>query len=103
MQTVAEMTVKCLKASVPAEVPGIVFLSGGQSETEATEHLNAMNMMGDYPCALSFSYGRALQQSALHTWAGDNANLEMTYATFYHRAEMNSKACNGEYSPELEI
>ena len=103
MQTVAEMTVKCLKASVPAEVPGIVFLSGGQSETEATEHLNAMNMMGDYPWALSFSYGRALQQSALHTWAGDNANLEMTYATFYHRAEMNSKACNGEYSSELEI
>ena len=103
MQTVAEMTVKCLKASVPAEVPGIVFLSGGQSETEATEHLSAMNKMGDYPWALSFSYGRALQQSALHAWAGDNANLEMTYATFYHRAEMNSKACNGEYSPELEI
>tara|TARA_B100000686_G_scaffold44135_1_gene46507 strand:- start:2254 stop:3267 length:1014 start_codon:yes stop_codon:yes gene_type:complete len=103
MQTVAEMTVQCLKVSVPAEVPGIVFLSGGQSETEATEHLNAMNMLGDHPWALSFSYGRALQQSALHAWAGDNANLEMTYATFYHRAEMNSKACNGEYSPELEI
>ena len=103
MKAVAEMTVKCLKASVPAEVPGIVFLSGGQSETEATEHLNAMNMMGDYPWALSFSYGRALQQSALHAWNGDSANLESTYAVFYHRAEMNSKACFGEYSHSLEI
>ena len=103
MKAVAEMTVKCLKASVPAEVPGIVFLSGGQSETEATEHLNAMNMMGDHPWALSFSYGRALQQSALHAWNGDSANLESTYAVFYHRAEMNSKACFGEYSPSLEI
>ena len=62
-----------------------------------------MNAMGDYPWALSFSYGRALQQSALHAWNGNNVNLETTYATFYHRAEMNSKACNGEYSPELEI
>lgn len=103
MNAVAEMTVKCLTASVPEDVPGIVFLSGGQSEIEATEHLNAMNAMGDYPWALSFSYGRALQQSALHAWGGDNANLETTYATFYHRAEMNSKACHGEYSPELEI
>ena len=103
MAAVSGMTVKCLKASVPKEVPGIVFLSGGQSETEATEHLNAMNAMGNYPWALSFSYGRALQQSALHAWNGDNANLGVTYATFYHRAEMNSKACNGEYSPELEI
>ena len=76
MNTVAEMTVKCLKASVPEDVPGIVFLSGGQSETEATEHLNAMNTMGDFPWALSFSYGRALQQSALRAWGGDNANLE---------------------------
>jgi len=103
MIAVAELTVKCLKASVPEEVPGIVFLSGGQSETEATEHLNAINNMGSYPWALSFSYGRALQQSALHAWNGDNANLETTYATFYHRAEMNSKACLGDYSPELEI
>jgi len=103
MNAVAEMTVKCLTASVSKEVPGIVFLSGGQSETEATEHLNAMNTMGDFPWALSFSYGRALQQSALRAWGGDNTNLETTYATFYHRAEMNSKACHGEYSPELEI
>ena len=103
IEAVAELTVKCLKASVPAEVPGIVFLSGGQSETEATEHLNAMNEMGPHPWALSFSYGRALQQSALHAWNGNNANLESTYAVFYHRAEMNSKACHGEYSPSLEI
>ena len=103
MNKVAQMTVKCLMASVPEEVPGIVFLSGGQSETEATEHLNAMNAMGEYPWKLSFSYGRALQQSALHSWGGNNANLATTYAVFYHRAEMNSKACHGEYSPELEI
>ena len=103
MNEVAKMTVKCLLASVPESVPGIGFLSGGQSETEATEHLNAMNVMGDYPWKLSFSYGRALQQSALHAWKGNNANLETTYAVFYHRAEMNSKACHGEYSPSLEI
>ena len=103
MNEVAKMTVKCLLASVPESVPGIVFLSGGQSETEATEHLNAMNAMGDYPWKLSFSYGRALQQSALHAWKGNNANLETTYAVFYHRAEMNSKACHGEYSQSLEI
>jgi fructose-bisphosphate aldolase class I len=103
MNEVAQMTVKCLMASVPEEVPGIVFLSGGQSETEATEHLNAMNAMGDYPWKLSFSYGRALQQSALNAWSGNNSNLKTTYAVFYHRAEMNSKACHGEYSPELEI
>ena len=103
MNEVAKMTVKCLLASVPESVPGIVFLSGGQSETEATEHLNAMNAMGDYPWKLSFSYGRALQQSALHAWKGNKANLETTYAVFYHRAEMNSKACHGEYSPSLEI
>ena len=103
MNEVAQMTVKCLMASVPKKVPGIVFLSGGQSETEATEHLNAMNAMGDYPWKLSFSYGRALQQSALQAWGGNNANLDTTYATFHHRAEMNSKACRGEYSYSLEI
>ena len=103
MMKVAEMTVKCLTASVPAEVPGIVFLSGGQSEVEATEHLNAMNKMGDHPWALSFSYGRALQQSALKTWNGQKDNLESTYAVFHHRAEMNSLACSGEYSSSLEI
>jgi len=103
MMAVAEMTVKCLTESVPAEVPGIVFLSGGQSEVEATEHLNAMNKMESHPWALSFSYGRALQQSALKTWNGQKDNLESTYAVFHHRAEMNSLACSGEYSSSLEI
>ena len=103
MMTVAEMTVKCLTESVPAEVPGIVFLSGGQSEVEATEHLNAMNKLGSHPWALSFSYGRALQQSALKTWNGQKDNLESTYAVFHHRAEMNYLACSGEYSSSLEI
>jgi len=103
MMTVAEMTVKCLTESVPAEVPGIVFLSGGQSEVEATEHLNAMNKLGNHPWSLSFSYGRALQQSALKTWNGQKDNLEATYAVFHHRAEMNSLACLGEYTSSLEI
>ena len=103
MMAVAEMTVKCLTESVPAEVPGIVFLSGGQSEVEATEHLNAMNKLGNHPWSLSFSYGRALQQSALKTWNGQKDNLEATYAVFHHRAEMNSLACLGEYTPSLEI
>mgnify|MGYP000963614990 CR=1 FL=1 len=103
MMAVAEMTVKCLTESVPAEVPGIVFLSGGQSEVEATEHLNAMNKLGNHPWSLSFSYGRALQQSALKTWNGQKDNLEATYAVFHHRAEMNSLACLGEYTSSLEI
>ena len=103
MAAVAEMTVKCLTESVPAEVPGIVFLSGGQSEVEATEHLNAMNKLGNHPWSLSFSYGRALQQSALKTWNGQKDNLEATYAVFHHRAEMNSLACLGEYTSSLEI
>jgi len=103
MMSVAEMTVKCLTQSVPAEVPGIVFLSGGQSEVEATEHLNTMNKLGTHPWSLSFSYGRALQQSALKTWNGQKDNLEATYAVFHHRAEMNSLACLGEYTSSLEI
>ena len=103
MMSVAEMTVKCLTQSVPAEVPGIVFLSGGQSEVEATEHLNTMNKLGNHPWSLSFSYGRALQQSALKTWNGQKDNLEATYAVFHHRAEMNSLACLGEYTSSLEI
>lgn len=100
---IAEMTLKCLSASVPAEVPGIVFLSGGQSEKEATRNLNAINSQGKYPWALSFSFGRALQQSALHAWNGDNANIAATQAALLQRAKMNSKACLGQYSPELEV
>ncbi len=99
---VAEFTLKCLSTSVPEQVPGIVFLSGGQTEKEATRNLNAINSRGTYPWALSFSFGRALQQSALQTWNGENANIPATQAALRHRAEMSSKACLGKYSPELE-
>ncbi len=101
-ETVAALTLKCLKASVPAEVPGMVFLSGGQSELEATRNLNAINSQGTYPWALSFSFGRALQQSALHAWNGDNANIGAAQAALLHRAAMSSKASLGRYSPEME-
>lgn len=102
MDQVAEFTLKCLSTSVPKPVPGIVFLSGGQSEKEATQNLNAINSKGTYPWALSFSFGRALQQSALHAWNGENANIPATQVALRHRAEMSSKACLGKYSPELD-
>ena len=98
---IAELTVQCFLIHVPAAVPGIVFLSGGQSEVEATENLNAINQLGG-PWPLSFSYGRALQQSALQTWAGDVANVEAAQAVFVHRARMNALAAAGEWSAELE-
>jgi fructose-bisphosphate aldolase class I len=98
---IAEATVGCFRAVVPAAVPGIVFLSGGQSEVQATENLNAINRIGG-PWTLSFSYGRALQQSALQTWAGDPANAEAAQAVFFHRARMNALATAGEWSAELE-
>jgi fructose-bisphosphate aldolase class I len=86
---------------VPAAVPGIVFLSGGQSEVEATENLNAINAIGG-PWTLSFSYGRALQASALAAWDGDPSNAEAAQAAFVHRARMNALAAAGEWSAELE-
>jgi fructose-bisphosphate aldolase class I len=86
---------------VPAAVPGIVFLSGGQSEVEATENLNAINQIGG-PWPLSFSYGRALQASALGVWGGNAANMEAAQAAFTHRARMNSLAAAGDWSAELE-
>jgi fructose-bisphosphate aldolase class I len=98
---VAERTIDCFLRYVPAAVPGIVFLSGGQSEVQATENLNAINRIGG-PWALSFSYGRALQQSALSTWVGDAANADAAQAVFLHRARMNSLAVAGEWSAELE-
>ncbi len=98
---IAELTVECFLIHVPAAVPGIVFLSGGQSEVEATENLNAINQLGG-PWPLSFSYGRALQQSALQTWAGEAANVEAAQAVFVHRARMNALAAAGEWSAELE-
>ena len=99
---VAEVTVATLRRTVPAAVPGIVFLSGGQSEEEATLHLNAMNQIGPQPWQLSFSYGRALQGSALKAWRGDAANRAAAQAVFLHRARMNGKARFGDYKPEME-
>ena len=98
---IAELTLRCFMTHVPAAVPGIVFLSGGQSEVEATENLNAINQVGG-PWPLSFSYGRALQASALETWGGDTANTEAAQAVFTHRARMNALAAAGEWSAELE-
>ena len=98
---IAELTIDCFLRHVPAAVPGIVFLSGGQSELEATENLNAINRIGG-PWPLSFSYGRALQQSALKAWAGEPANAEAAQAAFGHRARMNALAAAGEWSAELE-
>ena len=99
---VAEATVACLVANVPAEVPGIVFLSGGQSDLNATVHLNEMNLMGPHPWALSFSYGRALQAPSLTAWAGDPANVEAGQRALAHRARMNGLARMGDYSAEHE-
>lgn len=99
---IAATTVRCFRHVVPASVPGIVFLSGGQSDEEATSRLNAMNRMGPHPWELSFSYGRALQQAALKAWKGDDANREAAQRAFYHRAKMNSLARSGKYSPDME-
>ena len=99
---VAEMTVAALKASVPEVVPGIVFLSGGMSDEDATARLNEMNKLGPHPWQLSFSYGRALQAPALKTWKGESSNVEAAQRAFYHRAKMNSLARTGEYKAEME-
>ncbi len=102
-QQVAEMTVKCLKESVPADVAGVVFLSGGQTDIQATEHLNLMNKLdGDLPWPLSFSYGRALQGAALQAWGGRDDAVENARATFLHRAKMNSLATKGLYTADKE-
>jgi fructose-bisphosphate aldolase class I len=102
VQEVAEQTVRCFRRHVPAAVPGIVFLSGGQTDEDATAHLNAMNAMGPHPWELSFSYGRALQAPSLKAWAGDEANLAAGQAAYLHRAKMNGLARSGSYSPDLE-
>jgi fructose-bisphosphate aldolase, class I len=98
---IAEKTIDCFLRHVPAAVPGIVFLSGGQTELQATENLNAINRIGG-PWPLSFSYGRALQQSALAAWNGDSSNAEAAQSIYLHRARMNSLAVAGEWSAELE-
>ena len=99
---VAERTLHCFYKHVPAVVPGIVFLSGGQSDEDATANLNAMNSTGPHPWELSFSYGRALQAPALRAWGGKPENVEAGQRAFYHRAKMNGAARTGTYAPEME-
>ena len=99
---VASRTLDTLKRCVPSAVPGIVFLSGGQSEVEATQHLNEMNRLGGGPWKLSFSYGRALQASALKAWGGSRGKFDAGQKAFAHRARCNKAAALGEYSAELE-
>ena len=102
VEEVAEKTLRVLKACVPAAVPGIAFLSGGQSDEEATAHLDAMNKMGHLPWRLSFSYGRALQASPQKTWAGKSENVAAAQRAFNHRATMNGLATRGEWKADLE-
>ena len=99
---VAELTLKVLKENVPSDLAGIAFLSGGQSDLLATEHLDAMNKLGKLPWPLSFSYGRALQQPALKAWMGQRDNKEAAQKAFSHRALMNKLASKGEWQNELE-
>ena len=101
-EEVAKLTLKCLKSSVPSEVPGIAFLSGGQSEIEATENLNLINNYNDTNFIMSYSYGRALQQSALKFWSKNIKNIEGTQKVFNHRAKMNTLAAQGKWSKDLE-
>ena len=102
VQEVAEATLECFYRHIPAAVPGVVFLSGGQSDEDATAHLNAMNAMGPHPWQLSFSYGRALQAPALKAWVGKPENVEAAQRAYFHRAKMNGAARTGMYAPEME-
>jgi fructose-bisphosphate aldolase, class I len=102
VEEVAELTVRCLKRTVPAALPGVVFLSGGQSDEAATAHLNAMAQMPNLPWPLTFSYSRALQNPALKTWRGQPGNVAAAQRAFYHRARMNSLAAQGKYRADLE-
>lgn len=102
VDTVAQATLRCLKRHVPAAVPGIVFLSGGQSDELATAHLDAMNRIGDAPWRLSFSYGRALQAPALKAWGGRAENVAAAQDAYYLRARCNGAATRGEYSAKME-
>jgi len=99
---VAERTVRVLKRTVPAALPGVVFLSGGQTDENATAHLDAMNRMGGLPWPLTFSYSRALQAVALNTWRGAAGNVAAAQKAFLHRAHMNSLAAKGQWTPEVE-
>jgi fructose-bisphosphate aldolase class I len=99
---IAEATIRCLTGHVPADVPGVVFLSGGMSDEESTSRLNEMNRIGGVPWELSFSYGRALQQPALKAWKGDEANVEAAQVALAHRARMNGLARSGAYDASME-
>jgi len=102
-EEIAEATIRCFQRAVPAEVPGITFLSGGQTPEQATENLNAMNAMGlDLPWELSFSYGRALQEPVLKAWKGEEANVSAAQKAYYHRARLNGAARYGKYTKEME-
>ncbi len=102
VEEVAMATIRCLRRSVPAAVPGIVFLSGGQSAELATAHLNAMNATGGHPWQLSFSYGRALQAPALAAWGGQESGVPAAQDVFLHRARCNGAARSGSYTPDME-
>jgi len=99
---ISEMTVKCLKETVPSEVPGIAFLSGGQTEIEATKNLNEINKNNNTNFIMTYSYGRALQQSALKFWSKDLNNIKGTQQVFNHRAKMCSLASRGEWTEQLD-
>jgi fructose-bisphosphate aldolase class I len=102
VQEVAEATVRLLREVVPPALPGVVFLSGGQSPETATEHLNAMNVIGHHPWELSFSYARALQSPALEAWGGQKQNVQAAQEALYHRARCNSAARSGSYSKSMD-
>ena len=102
VEQVAERTIAALKATVPSAVPGIAYLSGGQSDEEATAHLDAMNKIGGFPWKMTFSYGRALQAAPQKAWSGKRENVAAAQAAFAHRARMNGLASLGQWSPDLE-
>jgi fructose-bisphosphate aldolase class I len=102
VEEVARATVRCLRNTVPAAVPGITFLSGGQSPELATAHLNAINHMGPQPWELTFSYARALQEPALAAWKGESANVPAAQEALLHRARCNAAARHGTYSEDME-
>ena len=102
-EEIAKKTLDCLKKNVPSEVPGVAFLSGGQAEQEASKNLDAINKLNDTSFLITFSYGRALQQSALKTWSKEMSNTKAIHDVFNHRAKMNGLASKGEWSQSLEI
>jgi fructose-bisphosphate aldolase class I len=101
-EEIAKATVRCFRSTVPAAVPGVVFLSGGQSDEQATARLDAMNKLGPHPWELSFSYGRALQAPALKAWRGSAENVDAGRDAYLHRAKLNSAARYGKYTPDME-